>query len=426
MSRDMRKELEEIDKKYINNDYMLGKNLLTFPNRLNSSRGLMFGSMLDQVVVLDKPEIPLIHTNYEYIVGKYSSAYYKTEGDLEIIKRINKFPNSPDSIYVLLVYNKTDKIYDVIIKKPGERLTETYGYRYNTDVLDNLEEKQTVKKDTVLYKSTSFDDDMMYRYGVNATALYTTDPMTIEDALVISTDLAKRLESIEYDVIRISKNDNDIFINQYGDSNHYKSFPDIGEEVKDSIIAVKRRISYAQAPFELKEENMTKILSTDEPFYVPFAKDKIVDIRIYCNKPLDEIKDSPVDSQINSYLRNEMEYYETIKNTLEPIIQNERYSDDLADLYSRVTRILDPEVKWKDNTKSKVFNNMIIEFLVEKRISVCVGQKLCGRYGDKGVISEIRPTEEMPILETGERVHMICNVLGVVNRLKDLVYVKLS
>ena len=48
----------------------------------------------------------------------------------------------------------------------------------------------------------------------------------------------------------------------------YKSFPDIGEEVKDSIIAVKRRISYAQAPFELKEENMTKILSTDEPFYV--------------------------------------------------------------------------------------------------------------------------------------------------------------
>ncbi len=337
--------------------------------------------MLDQVVVLDKPEIPLIHTNYEYIVGKYSSAYYKTEGDLEIIKRINKFPNSPDSIYVLLVYNKTDKIYDVIIKKPGERLTETYGYRYNTDVLDNLEERQTVKKDTVLYKSTSFDDDMMYRYGVNATALYTTDPMTIEDALVISTDLAKRLESIEYDVIRISKNDNDIFINQYGDSNHYKSFPDIGEEVKDSIIAVKRRISYAQAPFELKEENMTKILSTDEPFYVPFAKDKIVDIRIYCNKPLDEIKDSPVDSQINSYLRNEMEYYETIKNTLEPIIQNERYSDDLADLYSRVTRILDPEVKWKDNTKSKVFNNMIIEFLVEKRISVCVGQKLCGRYG---------------------------------------------
>ena len=38
---------------------------------------------------------------------------------------------------------------------------------------------------------------MMYRYGVNATALYTTDPMTIEDALVISTDLAKRLESKE-------------------------------------------------------------------------------------------------------------------------------------------------------------------------------------------------------------------------------------
>jgi len=39
------------------------------------------------------------------------------------------------------------------------------------------------------------------------------------------------------------------------------------------------------------------------------------------------------------------------------------------------------------------------------------------RFGDKGVISQIVPDDEMPFTETGLRVDAIFNVLGVVNRL---------
>jgi len=38
------------------------------------------------------------------------------------------------------------------------------------------------------------------------------------------------------------------------------------------------------------------------------------------------------------------------------------------------------------------------------------------RYGNKGVISKILPDDEMPFLETGERVDLLFNSLSVINR----------
>jgi len=38
------------------------------------------------------------------------------------------------------------------------------------------------------------------------------------------------------------------------------------------------------------------------------------------------------------------------------------------------------------------------------------------RYGNKGVISKILPDNEMPFLETGERVDILFNSISVINR----------
>lgn len=420
-------DLENLDKKYMGKDDILGKGLLTLSNKLNSSRSLMWGSQTDQIVPLEKTEIPLVHTNYEYIVGKYSSAYYKAEDEFDVVAKITKFPSAPNAIYELIVFNKRTRMYDVIYRVPGERLTETYGYKYVNDNIDSIQEGDTIDKDDILYRSTSFNEDMMYGYGINVETLYTTDPMTIEDAIVISESTSSRLTSIEYDVIRISLNDNDLLINLYGDKDNYKAIPDIGEEVKDSTLAVKRRIIYSQSLFDLKEENMRKVLSTDTPYYVPFAEEKVVDISVYCNKPIEELKDTTYNKQIHEYLKNEMKYYQEIVDILKPIVEEGKgaYTDDLAELYSRARRILDPETKWKDSD-NRVFNNIILEVMVEKRIPVVVGSKICGRFGDKGIISEIRPDEAMPISKYGTRCGMICNILGVGNRLNPGQFVEIE
>ncbi len=49
--------------------------------------------------------------------------------------------------------------------------------------------------------------------------------------------------------------------------------------------------------------------------------------------------------------------------------------------------------------------------------NVRAGDKLAGRHGNKGVISQIRPVEDMPYLEDGTPVDIILNPLGVTSRM---------
>ncbi|MDP3947486.1 MAG: DNA-directed RNA polymerase subunit beta [bacterium] len=49
--------------------------------------------------------------------------------------------------------------------------------------------------------------------------------------------------------------------------------------------------------------------------------------------------------------------------------------------------------------------------------NVRAGDKLAGRHGNKGVISQVRPVEDMPYLEDGTPVDIILNPLGVVSRM---------
>jgi DNA-directed RNA polymerase subunit beta len=48
---------------------------------------------------------------------------------------------------------------------------------------------------------------------------------------------------------------------------------------------------------------------------------------------------------------------------------------------------------------------------------MCVGDKMAGRHGNKGVISRILPEEDMPYLEDGTPVDLVLNPLGVPSRM---------
>jgi DNA-directed RNA polymerase beta subunit len=258
---------------------------------------------------------------------------------------------------------------------------------------------------------------MNYSYGINAKTLYLIDNRTIEDAMVCSESLAKKLVSAKFENIKITLNDNDLLGNLYGNNDNYKSFPDIGEKVKNSILANVKRVNYAEALYDLKQENLMKInYLNDKPFYVKYPKNaRVIDINIYSNKPIKEL-DFEYNTQIVKYLKLQEEYYKKLNKILGYIINSgAKYSDDVAFMYKRSSDILNPDVKWKDD--KSYFNHIIIEFLVESESGISNGNKLVGRYGDKGVLSTIvKPDDQMPTLENGERVDLICNVLGIINR----------
>lgn len=61
--------------------------------------------------------------------------------------------------------------------------------------------------------------------------------------------------------------------------------------------------------------------------------------------------------------------------------------------------------------------NELVKVFVAQRKKISVGDKLAGRHGNKGVISTIRPVEEMPFLPDGTPLDVILNPMGVPSRM---------
>lgn len=238
-----------------------------------------------------------------------------------------------------------------------------------------------------------------------------------------SESFAKRLVSKEIETVSVSLNDNDILCNIYGDADDYKVFPDIGEFTKNKILCAKRRIHNNQLLYDLKKSNLRKINFMNDNLY--YIDGKIVDIVIYSNKTLEELPDNIFNKQIKKYLTMQTNFYQKVFNVCKDIITSgSKYSNDIAFYYKKAKDILDPDVKWRE--ESSVFNNMVIEFLVERDSPLTIGQKITGRQGNKGVVSKILPDDEMPYLENGERVEVLLNALGVINRLNSFQIYELS
>ena len=341
--------LLEADEKYTKTHSLslLGMTALTTPNYINSMRSTMFTSHLKQFLNLLHPEFPYVFMNAENVVGKHSSGYKKVENKVEVYRKIVKFEDILDNpnIYKLFIFDKKNKKFDVITRKKVEDLTENFGFDYNNEVIDSYEEGDTIPKDTVLYKSTSYDEDMNYSYGKNVTVMYTLDPYTSEDAAVASESLAKEFTSIETEVITIGLNDNDYLVNLQGNKDEYKPLPDIGDVVSGHLAAV-RRLFNNQLLYDFKSDTLNKIQKGDIVYYVD-DNNEIIDYTIYNNS--ENMVDNDFTRQINKYIRGQEKYYKEIIETCEDIFDTGfDYSSEIDYLYKRAKDFIDKKKKWKE------------------------------------------------------------------------------
>ncbi|MDX2084920.1 MAG: DNA-directed RNA polymerase subunit beta [Candidatus Melainabacteria bacterium] len=61
--------------------------------------------------------------------------------------------------------------------------------------------------------------------------------------------------------------------------------------------------------------------------------------------------------------------------------------------------------------------NTVVRVYVAQKRKISVGDKIAGRHGNKGIISRIMPSEDMPFLPDGTPVDIILNPLGVPSRM---------
>ena len=72
-------------------------------------------------------------------------------------------------------------------------------------------------------------------------------------------------------------------------------------------------------------------------------------------------------------------------------------------------------IKKSDDLPSGVIK--VIKVYIASKRTISVGDKIAGRHGNKGVVSNILPREDMPYLEDGTPVDVVLNPLGVPSRM---------
>lgn len=95
---------------------------------------------------------------------------------------------------------------------------------------------------------------------------------------------------------------------------------------------------------------------------------------------------------------------------------------ELDEAYNTKLRILDSikeekiaVLKKGDDLSSGVIK--VVKVYIASKRTISVGDKIAGRHGNKGVISNIVPQEDMPYLDNGTPVDIVLNPLGVPSRM---------
>lgn len=389
-------------------NYMLGRTLMQpFKPANSGSRALMNSVHVEHLMVPNHGDVPIIQTGYETEFGRNSSSYVVNESDYVVISKINKFEGKEDH-YFLIIQDIHTGVYDIIERISYNYNTESYGFLWNNDRIDRLKVGDHLRQGEILKTSIGYDEYGNKMNGVNLTTLYLSCAQNMEDSIIISESAAKKLETSLVKNTPITINDNDILLNLYGNEMFYKTFPDIGEEIKNGIFCSIRRMENENILFSMSQQNLRDIMLSDRNILM---EGKVVDINVYCNNP-EALGDSHYNSQLFYYYNQNYRLCKEINDVVGPLAMTSKLSYRLKKFYGRCR----DTIAGKQFFKEKLFNHVIMEVTVIQNLPMEPGDKMADRYGGKGVVSMVLPDHLMPVLETGRVVDVIKNQSTCINR----------
>lgn len=406
--------LQEVDQQLEYPEQMLAKGKLQpFNCSSSGARKLLFSTQVNHIIPIHNPQIPFVGTGYENKYGDLSSSIIKSGPECEVVSIIPVYSFAPRQRYYMIVRDHNG-VYKVFERKSYDHTTEKYGYVFNNTFIDSLSVGNIIKENSIMRKSSSYDDFGNRQDGVNLICAYMATDRTMEDSVIFSESGAKKMRSSLIEEVNIIFNDNDIPLNLYGkyELGEFKCMPDIGEEINNGILCGIRRENREESLFTQSYDRLKEIMMSDDKFTL---EGTVIDIDIKSNNP--NILDNFYNVQLKKYYNESMNCTLNIVETVNNILANEPSAVldyDLQKLFTNSKRILNGDQYIKDG---KVFTNTVATITVLKDEPLNVGDKTSDRYGGKGVVSFILPDHMMPCTEYGEVVDIIINQSTCVNRL---------
>ena len=388
--------------------------LLTQQSHTNASRLIMVNHNLPHMVSIKDPEMPLVPTGFENVLASYSSMLDKTKEEYRIIAKFEKNPYT----YVLIGVNDKSKTYHAWVREELEEHSEGFATRYNNKYIDSLEVGDVVPEGTYIKKSTNFDKYMNYCFGRNLNTVYLVSTLVHEDGITLMNGAERMMVTARCHTITITVSENEVLLNWYGDKNHYRALPKIGEKARKGYLAIVRQIDSSNAPYSLKRDKLRMIERGDRKYH---GKGRVIDIDVRVNKDPSKLAESEINKEIYQLYVDQQKYYTELYRYMihlkDTMPDDYKLSDEFTIICDDASRYVDASAFFADSNDN-IYGNMQITVRLLEEEPLTIGSKIVGRYANKGV-ARIVSEEESWHMEDGTPIHCALAALGIVGRLNQ-------
>ncbi len=333
--------------------------LIPFLQHDDANRALMGSNMQRQAVVSVKPDAPYVSTGQEEKVALDSGYVIVAEDNGEVLEA--------DGAHLKVKYAKATKIYTLEKFKRSNQFTCISQRPLVTS-------GDKVKKGQLLVDGPSIENGVL-ALGQNLLVSFVSwEGANFEDAIIISERVVRddRFTSIHIDEYSCDVRDTKL-----------------GPEV---------------TTYDIPNVSEDKLKNLDEEGIVRIgAEVKAGDILVGKISPKGESELTSEERLLRAIFG---EKARDVKDT------------SLTLPHGKIGRVVNVKVfdrERGDKLEPGIIRRIQVEIAELRKVQA--GDKLAGRHGNKGVISQVRAVEDMPYLEDGTPVDIILNPLGVVSRM---------
>ncbi len=453
--------------------------LIPFLENDDANRALMGSNMMRQAVPLLKPESPLVGTGIESdvaldsgvtIVAKRNGVVDKIDGKRIVVKATDDkdFSKSGVDIYNLSKFKRSNQntcINQKPLVKVGDLIKK--GDIIADGPATKLGELALGKNVTVAFmpwQGYNFEDSILISERCVTDDVFTS--IHIEEYESMARDTKLGAEEITRDIPNVSEES----LRNLDES----GIVYVGAEVKPGDILVGKVTPKSETSSSPEEKLLRSIFGEkatdvrDSSLKLPSGSAGVViDVRVFNRHGIEK------DERSLAIERSEIELVQEDKKVEEEIltrniksraiglIKNQKINKSYKELKTDEVikeenlQLLSLKDIWKLSFSNNVLNNNILKLkkqfedafediklrfedkvikikqgddllpTVMKVVKVFVavkrrlmpGDKMAGRHGNKGVVSKIVPSEDMPYMENGKPVDIVLNPLGVPSRM---------
>jgi len=326
----------------------------------DANRALMGANMQRQAIPLLKPEAPFVGTGIEYKTAHDSGTCLLAENDGTV--------EYSDGLKVQ-VRRETGELDTYNLAK---FMRSNQGTCINQTPIVSLGE--TIRKGDIIADGPSMDQGELALGRNVVVAFMTWNGYNYEDAVIMNERLVK--EDV-YTSIHIEKYEIEARDTKLGKEEITREIPNVGEDGRKYLDA--RGIIVAGA--EVKEGDILVGKVTPKGQTDPTPEDRLL-LAIFGEKSR-EVRDTSL-----RVPHGGGGIVHSVK------VFSRENEDELAPGVNEIVRV----------------------YIVQKR-KISEGDKMAGRHGNKGVISKILPSEDMPYMPDGTPVDIMLNPLGVPSRM---------